>query len=124
MIVSIVFSNYVNMVLNQLLFIIGIVFLLVALLPLIYSVKSYKFRYDPNPRGLYKSTVKQMYIHSDVHASYNIFRKYQPTEFAKLSVKDMLISPISVNLLKHSSRRELDRLVSLTKCGSIATSVV
>jgi len=53
-IVSIVFSNYVNMVLNQLLFIIGIVFLLVALLPLIYSVKSYKFRYDPNPRGLYK----------------------------------------------------------------------
>lgn len=53
-IVSIVFSNYVNMVLNQLLFIIGIVFLLAALLPLIYSVKSYKFRYDPNPRGLYK----------------------------------------------------------------------
>jgi hypothetical protein len=53
-IVSIVFSNYVNMVLNQLLFIIGIVFLLAALLPLIYSIKSYKFRYDPNPRGLYE----------------------------------------------------------------------
>ncbi len=53
-IVSIVFSNYMNMILNQLLFTIGIVFLLSALLPLIYSAKSYKFRYDPNPRGLYK----------------------------------------------------------------------
>jgi hypothetical protein len=53
-IVSIVFSNYMNMVLNQLLFIIGIVFLLAALSPLIYSLKSYKFRYDPKPRGLYK----------------------------------------------------------------------
>ena len=53
-IVSIVFSNYLNMVLNQLLFIMGIAFLLSALLPLIYSVKSYKFRYDPNPRGLFK----------------------------------------------------------------------
>jgi hypothetical protein len=53
-IISIVFSNYVNMVLNQFLFIIGIVFLLAALFPLIYSAKSYKFRYDPNPRGLYQ----------------------------------------------------------------------
>ncbi len=53
-IISIVFSNYMNMVLNQLLFIIGIVFLSSTLLPLIYSEKSYKFRYDPNPRGLYK----------------------------------------------------------------------
>jgi hypothetical protein len=53
-IVSIVFSNYLNMVLNQLLFIMGIAFLLIALLTLIYSVKSYKFRYDPNPRRLYK----------------------------------------------------------------------
>lgn len=53
-IVSIVFSNYLNMVLNQLLFIMGITFLLSALLPLIYSAKSYKFRYDPDPKGLYK----------------------------------------------------------------------
>lgn len=53
-IISIVFSNYMNMVLNQLLFIIGVVFLLSALFPLIYSAKSYEFRYDPNPRGLYQ----------------------------------------------------------------------
>ncbi len=53
-IVSIVFSNYSDMVLNQLLFIMGIALLLSALLPLIYSAKSYKFRYDPNPKGLYK----------------------------------------------------------------------
>ena len=74
-----------------------------------------------NPRGLYR-TKSGYYIHSDVDGSYNIGRKHAPSAFEKLTVRDMLVPPITVNLLKYSSRHELDRLVFRVKCGSIAAA--
>jgi IS605 OrfB family transposase len=73
-----------------------------------------------NPRGLYYSKKSENYIHADVDGSYNIGRKHAPNAFNKITVKDMLVAPVVVNLLKYSSQYELQRLIERVKSGSIA----
>lgn len=53
-IVSIAFSAYPIMKPIRVLFIIGIIFLLCGILLSSISIKSYKYRHDPKPRGLYE----------------------------------------------------------------------
>jgi len=58
-IISILFSTYslVKPAVNT--FIIGIIFLFISLFLAILSIKSYEFRIDPRPRGLYEGYIEK-----------------------------------------------------------------
>jgi len=58
-IISILFSTYSLVKPAADTFIIGIIFLFISLFLAILSIKSYEFRIDPNPRGLYEGYIEK-----------------------------------------------------------------
>lgn len=58
-IISILFSTYSFVKPEVNIFVIGIIFLFISLLLAILSIKSYEFRMDPNPRGLYEGYIEK-----------------------------------------------------------------
>ena len=79
-IISILFSTYpfVEPAVNT--YITGIILLFISLFLAILSIKSYKFRIDPRPRGLYESYIKRKAEDALEAITVNIIHSFEENE--------------------------------------------
>lgn len=63
------------------------------------------------PRGLYYSKIQNKYIHSDINGAFNIMHRYDIKNsthfFDRVKCRDMLLSPITVNLHTNNNLRPI-----------------
>ena len=79
-IISILFSNYSLVKPTVGIFIVGVIFLFISLFLAILSIKTYEFRIDPKPRGLYEGYIEKKTEETLVAITVNIIYSFEENE--------------------------------------------